>query len=235
MTEDGRLLYKGDDWEPFYTGKCFPETNYDQSPISVDLLVRGRGQGNNCETLQLPFFEPQLRKSLERLGIKEESQYSEVGVRLCNCDVSERLKDFIVDFKFTVNDLTHLNKVAHFLGEMPHNNGTELMKMVDITSTSSLEELGLLAKHYDEFDFYSEIESPKEFGEYLLEQACDTDFGWKLSEYMDYEGFGESQLEDLAYVFTENGLLTYSGNQLDLLSHMEKMEQENQMMGGMYQ
>ncbi|MFI3255514.1 MAG: antirestriction protein ArdA [Eubacteriales bacterium] len=229
MIEDGRLLYEEKNWTPFFSGNCLPPTIYECPPLSVELFILG-----NCsETINLPYYPADLDKTLERFGITDKSQLDEVGIRIFTVELNPSLQKFLCNESLSVDSLPDLNFIAEHLQELSQNNGKELYDMMEKTSANTLTEVALIAKNFDDLCFYENIESERDFGEHLVQQNSELDFDWKFSEYIDFTGIGISELEDLTYTFLNDGLLTYSGNDLDICELMDKAQEQIQTTGGM--
>ncbi|MFI3255030.1 MAG: hypothetical protein R3Y63_11965 [Eubacteriales bacterium] len=232
MTRDGKLIYQTEVFEPFFTGSCLPQTSYDCGPVAVDLMVRGNQQGNRCETIYLPYHEAELQKSLERLGITEESQLNQVELKIYDCDVDHRLEHFLEKQPLTFGNLAHLNTVATNLGELYQQESKDLVRFMELTKIDSLEDLATLSANYQELSFHRGVESTSEYAELLLDDVVD--FNDSAREYIDFDGFGQAKLENLDHHFSDDGLLIYHGNNMEMSNIMENIEYQDLGMGGIY-
>ncbi|MFI3254283.1 MAG: antirestriction protein ArdA [Eubacteriales bacterium] len=231
ITHDGKLLYQTEVFEHFFTGKSLPYTSYDCGAIAVDLTVFENKQGERGEILYLPYHESELEKILERMGITEESQLEKVELRIYDCDVDQRLENFLKEQPMTFGNLAFMNQVTEGLGDLYQQNSKELAKFMEMTKISSLQDLATLSENLQELTFHRNVESPSEYAELLLDDALD--FNDSARDYIDFDGFGQAKLENLDHCFTEGGLLIYHGNDFEMEVIMEIADSQNQEMGGM--
>ncbi len=170
---------------------------------------------------------------MERLDAIEEKQRDKVEVELVSNDVSSKMAEFFLSQNLTLENLPHLNNVAEFLGENSLEKEVALLEMMNICQVGTLEEVSFLSKNFKQLDFYSNVATAEEFGKRLFEEIADTEVYLETRDYIDFEHLGQNKLDALFHVFTQDGLLTYSGKDAEMLRVLDKIQEQSQEMGGM--
>ncbi len=233
MVDRRTFLTDENDWQNIRHGTCLPSFFDDAHTISVELMVLGREVGSNCEFLGLPYHESELRKSLERLGLTEQSEFADVEVEFHDLDFFGSLRGFLIDQELTVDNLVHLNEIATLTENYTGFQGFKLGEIAELTQIKTLAELATLAKALDDVRFLENVDSPQQLGEHFLEKALQNDCFSDAHPFIDYEGYGRLKLESVNYLFTDDGLLAYKGTDPKMVEIIQNLEQMKLEMGGM--
>ncbi|MFI3254282.1 MAG: hypothetical protein R3Y63_08090 [Eubacteriales bacterium] len=127
-----------------------PDLIHSQKPFSV-ILKDDSGQK---ETLWMPYQENELKESLERMGVTEESQFSNVTISLGDHQFTSSLTELIEGQSCTMENLGHLNQLGEFLKDDFTLKSEGLATLIDATEISTLKELSVLMDNYQDLDFY---------------------------------------------------------------------------------
>ncbi len=220
---DGKLLYHGNDWDEIYNGSCFSQLPDENIFMSVEMEF----PSGVFEYLRLPFHESELAKSLERLGVSEESQYPSVKVALFDCQLHGIEKEIVEYQELTVDTLPALNEVAEFHQDFNGLMSPFLRHWITVTDVSTIEELATLGKNFEQLKCYEGVDSASTLGEHLLKNSSESDSPLKE----EGESLGLEVLNQTHHV--ENKLWTYEGDQKDMIELMDKIEGPTMEIAGM--
>ena len=70
-----------------------------------------------------------------------------------------------------------------------------------------------LAQNLDLFDFVPGVHSPREYGEFMIRESGHFDLDDDLAPFIDYEAYGQKEINAENGVFNEQGYVAYKGTQ----------------------
>lgn len=82
-----------------------------------------------------------------------------------------------------------------------------------MANPQSAAEMAALAQNLDLFDFVPGVHSPKEYGEFMIRESGHFDLDDDLAPFIDYEAYGQKEINAEGGIFNEQGYVTYKGTQ----------------------
>lgn len=94
-----------------------------------------------------------------------------------------------------------------------------------------------LAENLDQFDFVPGVQTPEEYGRYMIRESGHFDYDENLEGFYNYKQYGEQHIQQEGGQFNECGYVVYQGTvPLEELMHSAPVEQQQgPQMGGLSQ
>lgn len=206
VTRYGVVYDNGMQMEQLYKGKEFPAYLYEPCLMTVTMTPVHQTDGpENTTWLFLPAAEGQIQRAMARAGINSEDDarfYIE----------ENRLpKDAQWDSVIEREGIFALNRLCRAITPMEPNELEKLRAAVTLAEPETADEIIRLAKNLDQFDFAPGVQTPAEYGKYMIQQSGHFDYDPNLDEFYDYERYGRQRMEQESGVFTEQGYISYHG------------------------
>lgn len=206
VTRYGVVYDNGMQMEQLYKGKEFPAYLYEPCLMTVTMTPVHQTDGpENTTWLFLPAADQQIQRAMIRAGSNSEDNahfYIE----------ENRLpKDAQWDSVIEREGIFALNRLCWAITSMKSNELEKLRAAVSLAEPETADEIIRLAKNLDLFDFAPGVQTPVEYGKYMIQQSGHFDYDPNLDEFYDYERYGRQRMEQESGVFTEQGYISYHG------------------------
>ena len=206
ITRYGVVYDNGMRLEQFYKGKVFPAYLYEPCLMTVTMTSVHQTDGReNTTWLFLPVADQQIQRAMIRAGIN-----SEDDVRFY-IDDNRLPKDAQWDSVIEREGIFTLNRLCWAITPMEPNRLKKLRAAVSLAEPEAADEIIRLAKNLDQFDFTPGVQTPAEYGKYMIQRSGRFDYDPNLDEFYDYERYGRQRMEQEPGVFTEQGYISYHG------------------------
>ena len=135
------------------------------------------------------------------------------------------------------DDLPGLNRLCQAIAPMQEADTEKLNAVVLMTETLGAESICRLAENLDQFDFVPNVQTPEEYGKYMIRESGHFEYDENLEGFYNYKQYGEQQIQQEGGQFTEYGYVAYHGTvPLEELMHCAPVEQrQGPQMGGLTQ
>lgn len=207
---DYGLLFRneGIEFREIYDGQVFPQYSY----YGDELFTVEIEQGGKREYLYLAEETRSIDKALARLGAKDFS------------DCRYQIRDFNIESK------TWLERFRGMLEQESIYDVNEAVKAVNIAGMD-LEKLDALvryaeddsaaavkrlAEHIDDFKYIYYAEDYEDVGKYAAENIRGADLPVELTDYIDYEAYGEHIVRECGGKFLKGGGFVYISGDISL-------------------
>ncbi len=223
ITDYGMLFpNEGKIFDEVYDGQVFPVQYHDDDSL-MDVRM---DYGGKREVVFLPTHPIAITKALRRLGAEsvEDCQLSLYDFSIDNSQWRERFRDMISD-----EDLFSINSLADTIISADIDLD-KLWSLAEYAQAENATELAKLAQYINCFTFIEGVETYEAVAEYLTENEEAYDLNPILTDYFDYEGFGEHIADEFEGRFVCEGFVFNDSNMplRDMLSRNNTMQ-----MGGM--
>lgn len=206
ITRYGVVYDNGMQLEQLYKGKEFPAYLYEPCLMTVTMTpLHQTDHSENTTWLFLPAAEGQIQRAMARAGIG-----SEDNARFY-IDDNRLPKDAQWDSVIEREGIFALNRLCWAITPMEPNELKKLSAAVTLAEPETADEIIRLAQNLDQFDFAPDVQTPAEYGKYMIQQSGRFDYDPNLDEFYDYERYGRQRMEQEAGVFTEHGYISYHG------------------------
>ena len=209
ITPFGVVYDNGMKLEQCYNGHQFPAYPYDSSLMALEITPkRGLAEGKNPEYLYLPAAEHQIERTMLRVGI---TALSDAQVRLDFDELPEKVADSLDLENLSGDDLPDLNRMCRVIEPLNDADVEKLNAVVLMTETSGAIPICQLAENLDQFDFIPGIQTPEEYGRYMIQQSGHFEYDVNLDGFYNYRLYGEQHIQQEGGQFNECGYVAYHG------------------------
>lgn len=208
ITPYGVIYDNGMQLRPVYDGQNFPLYQDGDSVFLLGLTHKSDPDMNPPTTwLFLPACRERLERTLRRGGYESED---DIHIRL-----SESTAPNEIDSRLDVEheSLNDLNKLASAIALLDVDQGVKLGAVVQMANPQTAAEMTALAQNLDLFDFVPGIHSPREYGEFMIRESGHFDLDDNLAPFIDYEAYGQKQINAEDGEFNDQGYVAYKGPQ----------------------
>lgn len=206
ITRYGVVYDNGMQLSQLYDGKHLPCYHYEEDVISVGISSRQEPEnGKNLTWIYLPASKGQIQRAMERAGIADPA---DMLLWMGDSMFPEEV-DVALDFRR--EDIYELNALALAVARLSNDDRQKLGAAVDLARPECAGQIYQLAENLDQFDFAPDVQTPAEYGKYMIQQSGRFDYDPNLDEFYDYERYGRQRMEQEAGVFTEHGYISYHG------------------------
>ena len=208
ITPYGVICDNGMQLRPVYDGQNFPLYQDGDSVFLLGLTHKSDPDMNPPTTWRfLPACRERLERTLRRGGYESED---DIHIRL-----SESTAPNEIDSRLDVEheSLNDLNKLASAIALLDVDQGVKLGAVVQMAKPRTAAEMTALAQNLDLFDFVPGIHSPREYGEFMIRESGNFDLDDDLAPFIDYEAYGQKQINAEDGEFNDQGYVAYKGPQ----------------------
>ena len=208
ITPYGVIYDNGMQLRPVYDGQNFPLYQDGDSVFLLGLTHKSDPDMNPPTTwLFLPACRERLERALRRGGYESED---DIHIRL-----SESTAPNEIDSRLDVEheSLNDLNKLASAIALLDVDHGVKFGAVSLMVNPQTAAEMTALAQNLDLFDFIPGIHSPREYGEFMIRESGHFDLDDDLAPFIDYEAYGQKQINAETGVFNDQGYVAYKGPQ----------------------
>ena len=209
VTPFGVVYDNGMKLEPVYNGHQFPVYPYDGLFMVLEVTPkRGLAEGKNPEYLYLPAAEHQIERTLLRIGV---TSPHDVQIRI-DCNELPEKVDKAVDIEhLSGDDLPALNRMCRVIEPLTEADMEKLNAVVLMAGPRDIDEVYALVQNLDQFDFVPYVQTPEEYGRYMIQKSGRFEFDENLDSFYNYKQYGEQQLQLEDGQFNEYGYVAYHG------------------------
>ena len=209
VTPFGVVYDNGMKLEPVYNGHQFPVYPYDGLFMVLEVTPkRGLAEGKNPEYLYLPAAEHQIERTLLRVGITE---LHDAQVRIDWEEVPEKAAEALDLEHLSGDDLPALNRMCRVIEPLTEADMEKLNAVVLMAGPRDIDEVYALVQNLDQFDFVPYVQTPEEYGRYMIQKSGRFEFDENLDSFYNYKQYGEQQLQLEDGQFNEYGYVAYHG------------------------
>ena len=209
VTPFGVVYDNGMKLEPVYNGHQFPVYPYDGLFMVLEVTPkRGLAEGKNPEYLYLPAAEHQIERTLLRVGITE---LHDAQVRIDWEEVPEKAAEALDLEHLSGDDLPALNRMCRAIEPLTEADMEKLNAVVLMAGPHDIDEVYALVQNLDQFDFVPCVQTPEEYGRYMIQESGRFEFDENLDSFYNYKQYGEQQLQLEDGQFNKYGYVAYHG------------------------
>ena len=209
VTPFGVVYDNGMKLEPVYNGHQFPVYPYDGLFMVLEVTPkRGLAEGKNPEYLYLPAAEHQIERTLLRIGV---TSPHDVQIRIdCN-ELPEKVDKALDIEHLSGDDLPALNRMCRVIEPLTEADMEKLNAVVLMAGPRDIDEVYALVQNLDQFNFVPCVQTPEEYGRYMIQESGRFEFDENLDSFYNYKQYGEQQLQLEDGQFNEYGYVAYHG------------------------
>lgn len=232
-TTEGLLFTNKNAPTQVYTGMNLPPFSYGGTPAEVILKCEHPTVENCVEILPLPYYGSDLGKIQERMGgISRKNVFVEQIIFL-DPAMNQFLDGMSLEEVYTADNLDNISEIAEFYDHATPDMKESLKFYSLELKVDDLFQINNLASAIvsDELEFVSGITTAEDYGYYLVCDNESTKIDEDIASFVDYDGYGKSQLIGKTYLSTDDGLLIYHGDSVYMEQMLENFERELEQSG----
>ncbi len=233
VTPYGVVYDNGMRLEQTYDGRYFPEYLYENSLLVLELSAQSEPYDQACPSwLYLPMPYTQIQRAMIRAGI---SSPEDSRLKLVESQLPQKISE-IIDIRR--DSLNCLNKLCRAMAPLNPDEVKKLEAVVLIAKPETAVEVCQMAENLDQFDFVPNVQTPEEYGRYMIQESGHFEYDEHLEDFYDYRLYGEQRVEAEGGQFNEYGYVAYHGTMaLEELTRADPAEQyqreQGPQMGGL--
>ena len=209
ITPFGVVYDNGMELEQHYNGHQFPAYPYDSSLMALEITPKqGLTEGNSPEYLYLPASEHQIERTLLRVGV---TALYDARICLDFDELPEKVAEALDLDHLSGDGLPALNRMCRVIQPLKEADMEKLSAVVLMTETSGADSICRLAENLDQFDFVPGVQTPEEYGRYMIQQSGHFEYDENLEGFYDYRSYGEQHIRQEGGQFNECGYVAYRG------------------------
>ncbi len=221
VTPFGVVYDNGMKLEPVYNGHQFPVYPYDGLFMVLEVTPkRGLAEGKNPEYLYLPAAEHQIERTLLRIGV---TSPHDVQIRIdCN-ELPEKVDKALDIEHLSGDDLPALNRMCRVIEPLTEADMDKLNAVVLMAGPRDIDEVYALVQNLDQFDFVPCVQTPEEYGRYMIQESGRFEFDENLDSFYNYKQYGEQQLQLEDGQFNKYGYVAYQSGRIWFLHFLSPL------------
>ena len=206
VTPYGVVYSDGIGLEQVYDGRFFPYCPYGPNVIAIALSSKSEPEDTeHIAWLFLPMAQEEIDRAVQRVGIKDPA---EIRLRLEGSRLPDEV-NALLDME--PENLTELNTLAQMTAGRPDADINKLGAAVIMAQPQTVKQINNLAASLELFDFVPGIDTPTEYGKYVIRQSGHFKYDENLDDFYDYEKYGLQRMNDESGMLTEYGYIVYNG------------------------
>ena len=233
ITPYGVVYDNGMVLEEQYNGHQFPAYPYDGLFMVLEITPKqGLAEGKNPEYLYLPAAEHQIERTLLRVGV---TALCNTQVRIDWDELPEKAAEALDLEHLSGDDLPALNRMCQAMQPLTETDMEKLNAVVLMTEPGDMMAVQQLAENLDQFGFIPDIQTPEEYGKYMIQKSGHFDYDENLEGFYDYRRYGEQRIRQEGGQFNECGYVVYQGvvPLEELMRGTAQEQQQGPQMGGL--
>lgn len=169
------------------------------------------------EPLRLPASTEEVQAVLSKIGV-DGVRYEEIHIVDYETDVAG------LRARLGENEsIDELNYLASLLEEMDSGELKKFEAAVALGEyAGSVEDLINLTQNLDCYEFYPDVKTKEDLGQYLIDEAGALDVPEHIRDYFDYEAYGRDMFLNSTSDFTDGGYI--ENNQSSFIEHYDGKE-----------
>lgn len=109
------------------------------------------------------------------------------------------------------DDLPALNRMCRVIEPLTEADMEKLNAVVLMAGPRDIDEVYALVQNLDQFDFVPYVQTPEEYGRYMIQKSGRFEFDENLDSFYNYKQYGEQQLQLEDGQFNKYGYVAYHG------------------------
>ncbi|MDE7244756.1 MAG: antirestriction protein ArdA [Oscillospiraceae bacterium] len=230
ITPYGVVYDNGMEMAHVYNGRQFPGYLYGGCVMMLQITPKyDLKENQNPEYLYLPAPDKQIERAMLRAGIDRSTG---VQMRLDFDELPEKVAEALDLKSLSGDDLPGLNRMCRAIAPMEDADTEKLNAVVQMAKASDITAICQMAENLDQFDFIPGIQTPAEYGRYMIQQSGHFEYDANLESFYNYQLYGEQSIREENGQFNECGYVAYHGTLLlEELMRDDSAEQYQQEQG----
>ena len=231
VTAYGVLYSTGNAPEQTYNGEQYLEYHWRDDDVAMVTLESGSyHSGIKYEYLYLPCWEIEIEKAMNRLGL---SSLESCATHLDFVDMSEQVYQIFTEDYPLSEYLYTLNNLARSYTGFDRQTRADFHAIMEMAQPKTPEDVAVLADNFYEFTVVPGLETPTDYGRYMIIDSGRYEFDENLEEYIDFRGYGEHRIQRENGSFTDYGYIAYLGSTPAVEELLRLDNSQDKAMGGM--
>lgn len=205
VTPYGVVYDNGMKLEPLYDGQHFPAYVYDQPLLMLEVSSKWEPDAPP-EYLYLPAPDSQVERTLSRADVQEASELRQ------KVEIDELPEQVSSILHLESEGFYDLNALCHSISGLSDEKRGKLEAAVLLAKPEHAGEILRLTKDLDQFSFVPNVQTPEEYGRYMIQKSGRFVYDENLEEFYNFESCGLDRIEHEDGQFTPCGYIAYTGS-----------------------
>lgn len=227
VTPYGVIYDNGMKLEQLYDGRHLPGYYYNEDMLAVGITSRDEPENTPKITwLYLPCSRLQIERGMQRSGI---ANPEDMRFWYEDSALPKEVEDVL---ELHQESIYNLNELAAAVKKLSMEDRKKLGAATAMAKPEYAFQIRHLAENLDQFEFAPNVQTPAEYGRYMIQESGHFDYDPNLTEFYDYEKYGCQRMEQQSGMFTDSGYISYHGTlSLEELMMEDPAEQYQQEQG----
>lgn len=206
ITPYGVIYDNGMQLQSLYDGQHFPE--YLDRDYVLELAVTHASipeKDAPMTYLYLPTSVERLERALCRAELNGNDE-----MRLY-CIESNLPSEVEARLELSSESMLALNDLAKAIAPLDAEQRTKLGTAALLAEPQNVQELTALAQNLELFDYIPGIQTPAEYGKYMIQESGHFEYDPNLDAFYDYARYGQERMAQETGKFNERGYIAYRG------------------------
>ena len=221
ITPYGVTYSNGMELSQIYDGKHFPEYLYEDCMMELELIPdTGPEDTANIALLYLPMEQTQIERTILRIGV---DNCGDIHFCVMESSLPEEINTAL---SMEHEGIAELNQMCETIAKLGPEDQAKLGAVVTLAQPEYASQVKNLAENLDLFDFIPNIQTPEEYGRYMIRESGHFEYDDNLEGYYNFAGYGQHGMANEYGRFIPRGYVSYHGSLgLDELMMEEMAEQ----------
>ncbi len=126
-------------------------------------------------------------------------------------ELPEKVADALDLEHLSGDNLPALNRLCRAIAPMRETDMEKLNAVMLTTEPSNIAALCQLAENLDQFNFVPGVQTPEEYGKYMIQESGYFGYDKNLEDFYDYRLYGEQRIQEEGGQFNQCGYVAYHG------------------------
>lgn len=224
VTPYGVVYDNGMKLEPHYDGQHFPPYLYQPCQLAIEIQAL---DGSSTDCLYFPTPDQQLSRTLECAGATDGTN------NRMQITMDELPNEVLARLDLQQESLAEINEMCRAIAGLSLPECKKLDAAILMAQPSCSGEIRRLAENLERFEFVPDVQTPEEYGRYMIQQSGRFEYDSNLEDFYDYDAYGEQKVIVENGQFNAYGYICYEGIlSLEELMLADPAEQYQKEIGG---
>lgn len=228
VTHFGVVYPNGMEMPELYDGRHFPKYRYEDCVMEVEMSSRHTPADSPATYIYLPMTQVQIERAMLRAGV---DSYADMRLRFLESELPDAI-DIALDMEH--ESIGDINEMCSAIQALSREDRTKLGVVVSFAKPEYASQIKHLAENLELFDFAPGVQTPEDYGRYMIQESGHFDYDTSLDEYYDYARYGRERMDSEQGFFGDGGYVAYHGTlSIDELMMDDSAQEQGMEMGGM--
>lgn len=189
VTHFGVVYPNGMEMSELYDGRHFPEYRYEDCVMELEMSSRHNPADSPATYIYLPMTQVQIERAMLRAGV---DSYADMRLRFLESELPDAI-DIALDMEH--ESIGDINEMCSAIQALSREGRAKLGVVVSFAQPEYASQIKHLAENLELFDFAPGVQTPEDYGRYMIQESGHFDYDTNLDEYYDYARYGRERMD----------------------------------------